>query len=48
MKQEKKTLFDTWMHFLSPAIQHTTVAYGERFSTEEFADTIAKTDKNIR
>ena len=48
MKQEKKTLFDAWMHFLSPTIQHTAVAYGERFSAEELARTINSADKSIR
>lgn len=48
MQKEKKTLFDAWMHFLSPSIQHTAVAYGERFSAEELSRTIASADKSIR
>lgn len=47
MQKEKKTLFDAWMHFLSPTIQHTAVAYGERFSAEELSRTIASADSSI-
>ncbi|KZV95027.1 acyl-CoA oxidase [Exidia glandulosa HHB12029] len=48
MQKEKKTLFDAWMLFLSPSIQHTALAYGERFSAEEIQRTIASADKSIR
>ncbi|KAH7108370.1 acyl-CoA oxidase [Auriculariales sp. MPI-PUGE-AT-0066] len=48
MREEKRTLFDAWMHYLSPNVQHTAVAFGERFSAEELWQTIASADKSIR